>query len=64
MELAHSCAIRVVDTMQKIDKTIRPHEFEVQMAIQLNTEVGAVLAKMGSAAQLLVTMRWTHKDDL
>lgn len=64
MELVHSCAIRVVNTIQTIDRSVRPDEFEVQMAIQLNTEVGAILAKMGNEAQLQVTMRWTHKDDV
>jgi len=37
----------------------RPDELEVQLAVRLDYELGAVLVAKGSAgAQLQVTMRW------
>jgi hypothetical protein len=62
LELAHSCAARVVESMKNIDKTIRPKEFEVQLSIKLDSEVGAVIAKLGAEAQMQVTMKWVQKD--
>jgi hypothetical protein len=63
MELARNCAIRAVDGINKIDTAIRPSEFEIQFAIKLNTEVGAILARMGSEAQIQVTMKWVHPKE-
>ena len=62
LELVRSCATRVVDKIQQIDEATKPDEFQVQLAIKLGTEVGAILAKMGSEAQMQVTMKWMRKD--
>lgn len=61
LDLTHSCAARVVDTIKAMDKTLRPAEFTVQLAIKLDSEVGAVLAKASAGAQLQVTMKWVQE---
>lgn len=63
MELARSCAIRVVDSVAKMEERVRPNEFELQIGIELNSEVGAILAKASAGAQLQVTMKWKLKED-
>jgi hypothetical protein len=45
-----------------MDDALRPLEFSVQLAIKLDSEVGAVIAKASAGAQLQVTMKWVKKD--
>jgi hypothetical protein len=45
-----------------MDDEVKPNEFEVQLAIKLNSEVGAALTKLGGEAQMQVTMKWTLKE--
>jgi len=61
MQLARSCATRVVHDMKEVSSVERPDEFEVQFAIKLDSEVGAIIAKMGAEAQLQVTMTWKQQ---
>lgn len=63
MSLIRTCAEQVVAAIQKVDQTARPTEFEIQLAIKLDSEVGAILAKASAEAQLQVTMRWAKKDE-
>jgi hypothetical protein len=63
MKLIRTCAEQVVSSIQTVDQTIRPTEFEIQLAIKLDSEVGAILAKASAEAQLLVTMKWVKKDE-
>lgn len=58
LELARSCAEETVQSIDATAEKIRPQEFQVQLAIKLDAEVGAVLAKTGAGAQLQVTMTW------
>ncbi|KPA17573.1 hypothetical protein MHK_002205 [Candidatus Magnetomorum sp. HK-1] len=58
MDLARNCAAKVVESMKKMGDTVRPSEFQLQFAVKLDTQVGAVLAKAGTEAQLQVTMTW------
>jgi hypothetical protein len=60
MSLIHNCATRVVGTIQNMGQATRPDEFEIQLAIKLSTEVGAILTKMGGEAQMLVSMKWVN----
>ncbi len=62
MELARSCAACAVDSFNKIGQEIRPDEFEIQLAIKLDAEVGAILAKMGTEAQMQVRMKWGKQN--
>jgi hypothetical protein len=61
LNLAKRCAAQVVTTIEGMDKDIRPKEFQVQLAIKLDSEVGAVLAKASAGAQLQVTMKWVRE---
>ncbi|UBU17992.1 CU044_2847 family protein [Nonomuraea gerenzanensis] len=61
VELARSCAVRVARGLADLSGDVRPDEFELQVAIKLDSEVGAVLAKASAGAQLQVTMRWRAK---
>jgi hypothetical protein len=62
MELAQNCATRVVKSMKEMGKATKPDEFQMQFAITLDTEVGAVIAKTRTEAQLQVTMTWKAKE--
>ncbi|KPL87573.1 CU044_2847 family protein [Herpetosiphon geysericola] len=61
LNLARDCASMAYQAIQDIDMAIRPSEFEIQLAIKLNTETGAILTKLGAEAQLQVKMLWKHK---
>jgi hypothetical protein len=62
MQLIRICAEQVVSTIQKVDQAVRPSEFQVQLAIKLDSTVGAVLAKASAEAQLQVTLKWVKKE--
>lgn len=62
MELAQSCAIRVVDSVKAMSETAKPDEFQLQFSISLDTEVGAIIAKTSTEAQLQVSMTWKTKE--
>ena len=62
MELIRNCAEQIVTTVHKVDQTARPSEFEVQLSIKLDSQVGAILAKTSAEAQLQVTLKWVKKD--
>jgi hypothetical protein len=64
LQLAQHCATRVVSSFNDMPDAVRPDEYEVQLAIRLDTELGAVLAKMGTEAQLQVSLRWTRSENL
>ena len=61
MDLVRLCAAKTVQGIQKIDPSIRPEEFELKLAIKLDSELGAVVAKASAGAQLEVTMKWQSK---
>jgi len=62
MDLANSCAVRVMDSAKTMDDATRPDEFEVKFAIKFDSEVGAILAKMGTEAQLKVSIKWKRQE--
>lgn len=62
LALARDCAARAVDSIENTASEIRPDDFEIQLAIKLDAQAGAVLAKVGAGAQLQVTMRWSRKQ--
>ncbi len=63
INLARNCAISTVSSIQKFDHAIAPDEFELQVAISIDAEVGAVLTKIGGDAQLQITMTWKHNKE-
>jgi hypothetical protein len=66
LDLVRSCAARVarmivdIDNAIDIDKVARPSQLEVQLAIKLDGELGAIIAKSSAGAQLQVTMTWAR----
>jgi len=58
LDLARTCASQVVESVRKVQEDHRPDEFQVQLAIKLDAEVGAILSKMSAGAQMQVTMTW------
>ncbi|BAZ21100.1 hypothetical protein NIES4073_19780 [Kalymmatonema gypsitolerans NIES-4073] len=62
MKLTRDCAKRVVQSVQQMEQSVRPEEFELKLAIKLDSEVGAVIAKASTGAQLEVTMKWKPKS--
>lgn len=62
LALSRKCAEEVIRSIKQMDEEVKPNEFEVQLAIKLNSEVGAALTKLGGEAQMQVTMKWTLKE--
>lgn len=63
LNLAKNCAVRVVNDMKDMNRETKPDEFQLQFAIKLDTEVGAIIAKSSAGAQLQVTMTWKSDKD-
>ncbi|WNZ46132.1 CU044_2847 family protein [Leptolyngbya boryana CZ1] len=64
LHLARTCAKQAVEGMNKLDQTFRPEEFEVKLAIKLDSEMGAFLAKVSAGAQMEVTMKWKPRGSM
>lgn len=64
LALARTCARQAVEGINKLDHTFRPEEFEVKLAIKLDSEVGAFLAKVSTGAQMEVTMKWKPRANM
>jgi hypothetical protein len=62
LALSRKCAKEVIRSINQMDEEEKPNEFEVQLAIKLNSEVGAAVTKFGGEAQMQVTMKWTLKE--
>lgn len=62
IKLAQNCATRVVNGIKAMKETTKPDEFQLQFAITLDTQVGAIIAKTRTEAQLQVTMTWKAKE--
>jgi hypothetical protein len=59
IELARSCAARVAEALSALPGGVRaPDEFELQLAIKLDAQFGAVLARANAGAQMQVALRW------
>ena len=63
LELAKNCATRVVDGLKDMGGATKPDEFQLKFSIKLDTEVGAIIAKSSTEAQLQVTMTWKTDED-
>jgi hypothetical protein len=61
LDLARDCALRAADTFDRtMDGDHRPDAFELQLALRLDAEAGAVLTKVGAGAQVQVTLKWNR----
>ena len=62
LELARHCARQTVDAIYRMEDHVRPTEFEIQLSIAFNSELGAMLVKANAGAQMQVTMRWLSDE--
>lgn len=58
MKTAFACGRRAAQAYLAIPGDERPVGVELELAFNLDTQFGAVLAKAGAEAQVRVTMRW------
>ena len=64
MKLARNCAVQVIEEVQEMNTDVCPDEFEIQLAIKLDSEIGAVLAKASAEAQMQIAMKWSRRGSL
>ncbi|MEH1779403.1 MAG: CU044_2847 family protein [Nostoc sp.] len=65
LDLSRDCAVEVIDSIKQMKDTVKPDEFEVKLAIKLDSGAGVpYLVKLGAEAQMEVTMKWTPKKHL
>lgn len=63
LDLSRSCAKEVIQSISQMSDAVKPNEFEVKLAIKLDSKAGVpVLVKLGAEAQMEVTMKWTLKE--
>ncbi len=62
VDLVRHCATQVVAGVQSLDDSLKPEELEVQLAIKLGSEAGAVLVNFSGEAQMQVTLKWKLKN--
>ncbi|NEQ46974.1 MAG: hypothetical protein F6K00_26900 [Leptolyngbya sp. SIOISBB] len=62
ISLARACAKKAVNGINLLDDKFRPEEFELTLAISLDSEMGAFIAKASAGAQMEVTMRWKPRE--
>lgn len=63
VQLARACAQRFTDGLKDLGKGVSPDEVELQLGITLDAELGAVLAKTKTSAQLQITLRWQLMEE-
>lgn len=61
MQLIHACAEQVAKAVNRVKDEARPDGFEVQIALKIDGEWGAVIAKTGAEASIQVTLKWESK---
>ncbi|NES64779.1 MAG: hypothetical protein F6K24_05710 [Okeania sp. SIO2D1] len=63
LALTRNCAAKVIESVNAMGDTIKPNEFEIKLAVTLDSEAGVpMLAKAGAEAQMEVTMKWKLKE--
>jgi len=62
LQLAKNSATQVVTTIGKMNDEIKPDEFTLKLAIKADMHLGAVLTKIGTEAQMEVTMKWKKRS--
>ncbi len=62
MPLLRTCTEHIAVTVRTMPDTMRPDCFEVQFAIKIDTELGAVIARTSTEAQLKVCLIWGERQ--
>jgi Trypsin-co-occurring domain 1 len=57
LDLIDSCAKAVVERITEMSSE-RPDELEMQLAVKLDTKVGAKIVELAGGAQMQVVLRW------
>jgi hypothetical protein len=63
MELIRACAERTAQTISGIAPHLRPRACEVQFGVKVDAELGAVIGKTSTEAQIQVTLKWGEDKD-
>ncbi len=51
-------AYRVSRAVNSLEEKVRPDEAEIEFGINLDSEIGAVVAKASAGAQFTITLKW------
>ena len=62
MNTIHHMAQRVVVTMKALPKSELPDKVEVEFGLKLDAEAGAMIAKAGAEASIVVTLAWERPE--
>lgn len=62
LRLAQRCAVRARDSLATMAESVQPDEFDIQFAIKLDSEVGAVIASTTTGGHIQVSMKWKKHD--
>ncbi len=62
LEVIHTCAEQMGETIHKIPKAKRPSGFEVQFAVKIDSETNVIIAKATTGAQLQITVKWDRNE--
>lgn len=62
LRLAQRCAVRARDSLATMAESVQPDEFDIQFAIKLDSEVGAVIASATTGGHIQVSMKWKKPD--
>lgn len=62
VDLVRHCAMQVVQNIQSLDAIEKPEEIEVQLAIKLGSDAGALLVSLSGEAQMQVTLKWKFQQ--
>ena len=61
LKLVRNCSSRVVNGIEQLGHEYRPDAVEMQLAIRLDAQLGAILTKASAGAQMQVTLKWDLK---
>lgn len=62
LRLARRCAHRVAGTLTTMEEAVQPDELDIQFAIKLDSEVGAVIVNASAGGHIQISMKWKKAD--
>jgi len=63
LDTIRAMAHRVTKAVDDMEQTARPDEVELEFGINLDAEVGALVAKSSAGAQLVIKLKWESQAD-
>jgi hypothetical protein len=64
LELVRACSVRVAAMLDQMAPNSRLEEVTFQLAVKLDSEVGAVIAKASAGAQFQVELKWNCRPNV